>query len=193
MDVIHARCRKIREDDLERMMNWRMLPEITKYMNTDPELTIEDQRRWYEKIKKEEEKSIENGRDGFYWLLEVDNEPAGFVSLVDIDWQSKRIHTGVYIAEKAKRSLRLIIDLQWNLYRYSFETLGMHKVCEEVFDENKAVNRILDMCGSKREGVLRAHVYKNGVYYDVVTRGILAEEWEEKKKSLEYNRIDFEE
>ena len=191
MDIINAKCRKIHEKDLERLMCWRMLPEITKYMNTDPKLTMEGQKKWYQKIQ-EEEKREKLERSFYYWLLEVDDVPAGFVSLVDINWSERKVCTGVYIAEKSKKSLRLILDVQWNLYRYSFEVLGMHKVSEEVFEENRAVNRILDMCGSQREGVLRHHVLKDGVYYNVVTRGILEEEWLEKKKTLEYNLIEFE-
>lgn len=38
---INARCRLIKPDDLEMIMDWRMRPEITRYMNTDPKLTIE--------------------------------------------------------------------------------------------------------------------------------------------------------
>lgn len=192
MDIIHARCRKIYESDLETLMKWRMMPEITKYMNTDPKLTMEDQKKWYASILEDEKRPLTE-REKFCWILEVDGVPSGFVSLVDIDYNAKKLQTGVYIAEKSKRSLRLIIDLQWNLYRYSFEKLGMNKVCEEVFAENKAVNRILDICGSQREGTLRQHIFKNGVYYDVVTRGILKSEWEQKRRNLQYNYINFEE
>lgn len=179
---INAFCRQIQETDLELIMNWRMLPEITRYMNTDPKLTIEGQRQWFEKIKKSD-------RD-FYWILEVDGVASGVVSLVGYDLN--QIHTGVYIAVKEKRSLKLTLYLQWNLYRYAFEYLGVHKVCEEVFSENKEVNRILDMCGSKREGVLRESVCKNGKYYDVVTRGILKSEWEEVKTKRTFDIIQFE-
>ena len=31
--------REIREEDLEMIMNWRMDPEVTRYMNTNPRLT----------------------------------------------------------------------------------------------------------------------------------------------------------
>lgn len=192
METIHARFRKIREEDLEKLMYWRMLPEITRYMNTDPKLTLEGQKSWYTRIKEEEQKSLKEGRKGFYWMIEVDNIPAGFASLVDIDYDAKKLQTGAYVAEKSKRSLRLAIDLQWNLYRYAFDVLGMNKVCEEVFAENEAVNRILDICGSKREGLLRSHIYKNGRYYDMVVRGILKSEWDEKKAGLQYNMIEIE-
>ena len=192
METIHAKFRKIREEDLEKLMYWRMLPEITQYMNTDPKLTMEGQKAWYSCIKAEEQKSLKEGRKGFYWIIEVDDMPVGFASLVDIDYGAKKLQTGAYVAEKAKRSLRLAIDMQWNLYRYAFDVLGMNKVCEEVFAENKAVNRILDICGSKREGLLRSHIYKNGKYYDMVVRGILKSEWDEKKVVLEYHKIDIE-
>lgn len=192
MEIINARCRKIKENDLKMIMDWRMLPEITRYLNTNPKLTMEGQYSWFHKIKTEEEKSIENGRKGFYWILEVDEIPVGFVSLVNADSSAKKIETGVYIAVKGKRSMRLAIDIQWNLYDYAFGVLNMHKVCEEVFEANSAVNRILDMCGSKREGVLRDHVCKEGQYYNVVVRGILKDEWMKKKKDLNYNVIEFE-
>lgn len=183
-EKLDVRCRKIMEKDLEMIMNWRMMPEITKYMNTDPALTLEGQKRWYEKLN--------NSTTDFYWIVEVEGVSAGIASLVDLDCIAKRIHTGVYIAEKAKRSIRLTMDLQWNLYAYAFDKLGMEKVCEEIFAENKAVLRILDLCGSKREGVLRNHVYKNGIYHDLAVRGILREEWEEMRGKLDYTEFEFE-
>lgn len=62
-----------------------------------------------------------------------------------------------------------------------------------MFSLNKPVLRILDMCGSKREGELRNHVFKNGIYYDVTVRGILQNEWNEMKESLNYNIVKIEE
>ncbi len=179
---INAICRQIKEEDLEMIMNWRMMPEITRYMNSDPVLTLEGQKKWFKKIRESE-------RD-LYWMLEVDGVPSGVVSLVEFD--GHKVHTGVYIAAKEKRSLKLTMYLQWNLYRYSFEVLKANKVCEEVFEANKGVNRILDMCGSKREGVLRNHVYKNGEYYNVIVRGILKEEWTEIEKKHIFDIIRFE-
>lgn len=184
MEKINAYCRKIKEEDLEMIRHWRMLPEITRYMTTDPKISAADQKKWYDKICAQ--------TDDRYWLLEVDGVPSGVVSLVNPDKRSRQIHTGVYIAVKEKRSLRLILDVQWNLYDYAFDVLGMNKVCEEVFTENRSVLRILDICGSKVEGTLRDHVFKNNVYYDMTLRGILKREWEEKKKTVSYNRIPFE-
>lgn len=190
MEVINAKCRKVKETDLQLLMDWRMRPDITKYLNSNPSLTMEDQKNWFAKIKMEENKGKD--RNSFYWVLEVDDEPVGLVSLVSYDRQNKKIHTGGYIAVLEKRSLRLAIDMQWNLYRYAFDVLGVNKVCEEVFVENVGVNKIMDLCGSRTEGVLRQEVFKDGKYYDVAVRSILKNEWDEKKKILKYNIIEFE-
>lgn len=183
MEKLKIKFLTIKEEDLEMIMNWRMQPDITRYMNTDPKLTIEDQKRWYEKIKKS---------DDFYWIIAVDGIKVGVASLVNWDKNNRRIYTGVYIAVKEKRSLRLILDVQWNLYQYAFDTLKCNKVCEEVFSCNKAVLRILDLCGSKVEAVLRQHILKNNKYYDVTVRGILESEWREKTQELKYNYAKFE-
>ena len=183
-ESLDVRCRPIQESDLEMIMKWRMMPEITKYMNTDPQLTLAGQKRWYDNICQ--------SKQDFYWVVEVDGVASGIASLVNLDETAKRIHTGVYIAEKKKRSLQLTMELQWNLYEYAFEVLHMEKVCEEIFSENKAVIRILDMCGSKKEGVLRNHVLKNGIYHDVVVRGILKQEWNCLKENIVYTHFLFE-
>ena len=49
-----SRFRKVREEDLKIIMHWRMSPDITKYMCSDPVLTIEGQKRWFEKISADE-------------------------------------------------------------------------------------------------------------------------------------------
>lgn len=192
MEIINVKCRKIKEEDLRMIMDWRMMPEITQYLSSNPKLTMEGQHKWFENIKKDEENGLTDERKSFYWVLEVDGVPSGLVSLVNADYRANKIETGAYVAVKEKRSIRLAVDIQWNLYAYAFDVLKMHKVCEEVFEDNKAVNRILDMCGSKREGILRDHVYKEEKFYNVVVRGMLKDEWDSIKQNLSYNKFEFE-
>ena len=45
--------RKVTEGDLEQIMRWRMDPEITRYMNTDPKLTLEGQKKWFAKVQQD--------------------------------------------------------------------------------------------------------------------------------------------
>ena len=64
--------RKVTEGDLEQIMRWRMDPEITRYMNTDPKLTLEGQKKWFAKVQQDPDVS--------YWIIEIDGTVAGVIN-----------------------------------------------------------------------------------------------------------------
>lgn len=185
-------CRKIKEEDLEMIMNWRMQPEITKYMNTDPKLTLEGQKKWYRKIQEEEEKGFGEDRKELYWVLETQGVPVGVVSFVDWNHKNYLIHTGVYIAVKEKRSFKLTVDLQMSMYEFAFEALGVNKVSMEILSNNPQVIRLNERLGAHRDGILRQEINKNGEYFDLYLLSVLQEEWENVKSKVRYDKIEFE-
>jgi len=87
--------RNIQEADLKKIMNWRMLPEVTKYMYTDPELTIEDQKRWYKRISLD--------KNCKYWIIQVNNIDIGLMCLTEIDEKNSRCGWAYYIADTSFR------------------------------------------------------------------------------------------
>ncbi len=181
---MELRLRKITEDDLEKLMNWRMDPDITRYMNTDPKLTLEGQKKWFQKISQDETVR--------YWMIVVDGVDAGMINLADLNLAKKESNWGYYIGEKKVRSLKLSMTLEWNLYDYVFETLGLQRLYNEVLSANEGVVKLHVMCGSKVDEIYPEHVEKNGVKYDVTAISITAEEWAEKKKNLAYEKAEIE-
>ena len=174
----------LREEDLEFVMDWRMRPNITEYLNTDPVLTIEKQKQWFDKVR--ESTTQKN------WIINYDNTPIGLINVFDIDDENSRCSWGYYIAEKEYRSLLLAMYLEWSLYDYVFDTLKLHKLCNETFLENKQVIKLHILCGGKEDGVMRDHICKNGIYHDISVGSILAQEWIEKRKTTKYERFLFE-
>ncbi|MEE4205818.1 MAG: UDP-4-amino-4,6-dideoxy-N-acetyl-beta-L-altrosamine N-acetyltransferase, partial [Erythrobacter sp.] len=69
--------RNLHEDDLELVRHWRMSPEITRFMYTDPDISPEDQRAWHRKI-------AASPRDRV-WIIELleGAVPVGLLSLSD--------------------------------------------------------------------------------------------------------------
>lgn len=175
--------RPVREEELEMVMNWRMQPEITKYMYTDPVLTIEQQRKWYQTSRQD--------KDNETYMIEVNEIPAGILNITDIDRKNQRCTWGYYVAVKELRSLDLALMLEWNVYDYAFYHLGLNKVAGEIFSFNKAVLRIHQMCGSEIEGKLKAHIYKNGEFYDVTLTGITKQRWEAIKENFHYAAVEM--
>lgn len=176
--------RKLTEADLEKVMNWRMDPDITRYMYTDPVLTLEGQKQWLQKIEQDETVR--------YWMIVVDGVDAGVINLADIDYEKKECIWGYYIGEKKVRSLKLSLTLEWNLYDYVFEILGLDRLYNEVMSANEGVVKLHLMCGGKIDAIYPEHVEKNGVKYDVTAGSITKEEWAKKKAAVSYEKADFE-
>lgn len=179
-----VRMELLREEHLPQVMMWRMRPDITRYMNTDPKLTLESQKKWFEKIS-----SDSSQRN---WIIYVDDTASGFINVVNIDVQNRRCNWGYYIANLEVRSLKLAMYLEWNLYDYVFKTLKLNKLCNETFVLNEQVIQLHKLCGGKEDGIMRQHIYKNGKYYDISIGSILADEWFEKQKKIQYEHFIFE-
>ena len=181
---MNVKFSRLREDDLAMVMDWRMRPYITRYMNTDPQLTLDGQRKWYRRL---------DGDDSqLHWIVSVDDQPVGMINVVNIDRDNSRCSWGYYIAERAARSFKLALYLEWNLYDFVFDKLKLHKLCCETFVENEQVVQLHQMCGSQQDGVMRHHIRKHGKFYDVSVGSILADEWFELRKTLVYEKFEFE-
>lgn len=177
--------RKIKESDLEMIMNWRMKPEVTKYMYTDPKLSIEDQKKWYRKISQDDTCK--------YWIIQVDGIDIGVINLVDIDKRNKRCSWAYYIANTSFRGRGIARILECNIYDYVFEKLQFNKLWCEVFTFNEKVIAIHKKFGSEIEGTLKQHIYKNGEFFDVVRMAITKDKWNNIKSNYEYEKIIIEE
>ena len=100
--------RGIREEDLETIMNWRMDPEITRYMNTDPQLTLEGQKEWLA--------AIQGNPDVRYWMILVDGREAGVINLTGLTREDGVLGWAYYMGEKRLRSIQTALALEMSLY-----------------------------------------------------------------------------
>lgn len=176
--------RKIKYDDLVTIMDWRMAPQVTQYMYTDPELTMEKQLDWYGKV--------EASLTDMYWLIVMDDTPIGVLNLTEIDAKNQRCSWAYYIGDTSFRGRGIAKNLEYNIYDYVFEVLKLNKLSCEVFTNNERVILLHEKMGSRVEGVFEQHIYKNGQFYDIVKMGITAHRWREIKLELDYEKIIIE-
>lgn len=163
-------ARKVQARDLELIRRWRTDPEITKWMYTDPVITAGDQKRWFE--------SISNDDSCIYWLISVDDKPAGVLNLVNIDLGIGEAHWGYYVGEADLRSMPLALSIELSLYEYCFETLGLDVVHNEVLAINEGVVKLHQICGNEIVEVGHGSLTKNGIAYDQVFMRIDKKRWE---------------
>ncbi|MGI6368866.1 MAG: GNAT family N-acetyltransferase [Anaerolineae bacterium] len=60
---------------------------------------------------------------------------------------------------------------------YGLNVLGLQRVTAGHFAHNVASGRVLQKLGMQREGCLRQHILRDGVFHDLVCYGILRDEW----------------
>ena len=180
------RLRLLRESDLETVMHWRMRPEVTRYMYSDPQLTLEGQRRWFDKVSRSERDRV--------WIIELleGARPVGLLSLSEIDRVHGRCAWAYYLGDTEVRGAGLAKSLELNVYAHVFETMGLNKLWCEVLAFNDRVVALHEKFGSKVEGTFRAHICKDGVYHDVVRMGILRSDWEAVRTRFNYTPVEIE-
>lgn len=175
--------RKIREEDLENIMHWRMDEDITRYMNTNPKLTLEGQKAWLA--------SISVSSDVQYWMIEVDGRPAGVVNLTGLNNPEGDLGWAYYMGEKKLRSIGTALSLEMSMYDYVFQDLKKRAVYSDVFTLNKGVIQLHKICGCEIVEEKKNHVCKEGVWYDVTFLRMTAERWIDIRESKKYQKIDF--
>ncbi len=64
---------------------------------------------------------------------------------------------------------------------FGFEVLALHKIHSQHMLRNPASGRVLEKVGFRREGLLREHIRKWGVFEDVVVYGILNRDYRQSR------------
>lgn len=176
--------RSVTEGDLERIMRWRMDPDITRYMNTDPKLTLEGQKLWFARISADP--------DVRYWIVEVDGEAAGVINLTGLMKEDGILGWAYYIGEKRLRSMKLALSLEMSLYDYIFDVLDKEALVGDIFTLNKGVIQLHLLCGSEILEEKKHHVCKGNVWYDVTFMRMTKERWGQIRNKKNYEKISFE-
>lgn len=175
--------RRIQESDLENIMCWRMDEDITRYMNTNPRLTLEGQRKWLA--------SIRENPDVSYWVIMVDGQDAGVINLTGLTNPSGDLGWAYYVGEKKLRSIKTALSLEMSMYDYIFDVLDKNALYSDVFTLNQGVIKLHLLCGCEIVEEKYNHVYKEGVYYDVTYMRMTKERWQKIRSTKRYEKIEF--
>lgn len=85
---------------------------------------------------------------------------------------------GILIGEKSEWDRGYGTEATRLMIRYGFGTLNLNRIWLHVYEYNERGRRAYENAGFRVEGTLRQHSYRDGRYWDVVTMGIVREEWE---------------
>jgi UDP-4-amino-4,6-dideoxy-N-acetyl-beta-L-altrosamine N-acetyltransferase len=165
--------RPFAEGDRERILVWRNSPDVAAQMFSDDVISPEQHREWFDRVRK--------SREQRYWLVERSSSPVGVANLSEIDSHHLRCEWAYYIGEIGARGQSTPGMIEYGVLDHAFGRLGMRKVSCQVLITNSRVAHLHRQFGFRDEGLLRAHILKNGIPVDVLLLALLREEWLERR------------
>lgn len=172
----------IQEEHLQQILDWRTSEEVTRFMYTDIEYNLANQKKWFASIQKDE--------CGRYWLMEYRDELIGFISITNIDWWNKHGTWNFYIGNMKYAMLAGFLGAY--MYNYAFYNLGLKKLNGEVMDINEGVRKLHIKQGAREVGVYKQHILKKGTWHDVYVFEMTKEDWKEAGKKFSKYVVEVE-
>lgn len=177
-----VRLRSLTDADLERLWQFNNDLEVELAGGGDPPMpqSLARLRAEYE------QDAAKGGRDGLRFAIEADGQFIGQCALFHVNAVAGTAALGITIGDKrywgqgyGRESIGLLVE-------YGFLHHNLRRIWLEVYAGNVRAQRAYAACGFREEGRLRAHVYANGAYEDVILMGLLRSEWEARSRLPEH-------
>lgn len=119
--------RRLTEDKIEMVRNWRNDPKIQKFMDFKDYITPDMQLSWFKKIDNE---------NNYYFIILWQNKEVGLINVKDIDFINKTGETGIFIYDDD--CLDSDVALRASLCRDDFiwDVLKLEKLYIHIMKDN---------------------------------------------------------
>ena len=165
--------RAIEEQDLEQLLAWRNNPDYRRYFREHRELSLAQQRRWYQ--------DIVLGDDRVYMFAIVDLASSallGACGLCYVDWRNRSADFSIYIgADNLYIDDRYAPDVGQILLNYGFNELGLNRIWAEIYDFDEPKQKLFKTLGLSLDGRHRQTIWREGTWHDSLFYGILKSEF----------------
>ena len=107
-----------------------------------------------------------------------DSTYLGNVKIGPIDWKNRIAEFGRFLGNSDFKGKGIGTEVTKLVLKHCFESLNLNKVTSGCLSNNIASKKSNQKNGMQIEGVLKSHIFENGIYYDVFRFGILKNEYE---------------
>ena len=164
-----VRVRRVREDDLENVLQWRNHPEIRRWMYQSHEISPTEHQAWYARVTQDRHRHL--------LIVEEAGVPLGFVQFAETgdegiaDW-------GFYAVPGAPRGSGAKLGVA--ALEYAFKQLGLRKIRGEAIACNERSAAFHRKLGFADEGLLHKRAPDGASSQDVLCFGLEAGDWLER-------------
>jgi UDP-4-amino-4,6-dideoxy-N-acetyl-beta-L-altrosamine N-acetyltransferase len=163
------------ENDLALVLPWRNAPEVRRNMYTHHEISPDEHRAWFERMRQDPSAR-------WYLYRDTAGEPQGVVYFTAIDPMQKTAFWGFYAKPEASPGTGT--RMEYEALDLAFGELALRKLNCEVLASNPVVVNLHRKVGFTQEGVFRAQHFDGTAQIDIIRLGLLANEWVEHRERL---------
>lgn len=119
--------RRLTEDKIEMVRQWRNDPKIQQYMEFKDYITPEMQAAWFKRI---------NNDNNYYFIIVYEGKEVGLINVKDVDYEQKTGEPGIFIYDD--EYLNSDVAIRASLCRDDFiwEVLKLEKLYIHVMRDN---------------------------------------------------------
>jgi RimJ/RimL family protein N-acetyltransferase len=170
------------EDDLDGLVAMHSVPEVARYLYSEPRGRDDVVALLPEKMRRT---TLRDEGDALN-LAAVLRETGALVGDVTLIWRSRAHAQGEvgYIVNPAYQGRGLATEATRVLLRVGFEDLGLHRLFGRLDGRNAASARVLERLGMRREAHLVENEHVKGEWTDEIVYAMLAREWRELERAV---------
>lgn len=171
--MIRIKLRALTSSDIDKTFEWNNQEDISNLYSGHPfPVNIEMEKKWYDKIL------TSNFPVTVFGIEHItDKKLIGISVLKDINMINRLAEFAIYIGDKEYRAKGLAKFATIETIRFAFHKLGLNRVFLKVLENNTAAIKLYESVGFKKEGVLRASVFKNNKFHNEFIYGLLKEDF----------------
>ena len=165
--------RPLEVEDAPLLQVWLNDPENHQYLARFRPISGPEERRWLETLHERTEDHV------FGVALRDGERLIGTCGLHGAALPNRRAQLGIAIGVAEFQGKGYGAEAIRLLLRYGFETLNLHRVGLDVYENNARGIRCYEKVGFRREGTRREARWWGGRWWDVHDYGILEQEWKD--------------
>ncbi|HTQ79077.1 MAG TPA: GNAT family protein [Thermoanaerobaculia bacterium] len=169
----HVHLRPAAPRDAELLRQWRSEPSVRRFqpLNELPTAQLRAD------VASQRMADLYRGRgEKFQWIVEVEGEPAGWITLVVSNWEHGLAEVG-YALSTHFQTRGLMTDALNQLLSDLFANTLLERVEARCAIENTGSQRVLEKNGFQREGRLKGYFKLRGKRVDNYLYGLLREDF----------------
>jgi RimJ/RimL family protein N-acetyltransferase len=157
--------------DAAQIAAWFARPEVRRGTRQYRPRTVEQQLQLYDQGSTSPEHII------FSIALVDDDRLVGACGLHHLDARSHHAELGMVIGDPADWGRGLGSEAARLLIGYGFDSVNLHRIWLEVYEDNTAARKIYEKLGFRVEGTMREHGFRDGRWWNLFYMGLLADEY----------------